>query len=186
MKISMGEKLKELRQQKQYTQENVANYIGKTKSFVCMYESDKRSPGKDTLVKLSALFGVSLDYLMGKEELTVSYRSVKEDIALDYKNYPIIPMYENADAFLNDDICGHASPNDLLPDHEDENEVFFIAVETSFGNGWALVTRNSQNDECNYLAGIKDGRVIIIPQSEKDTSEGINILGKVRSLTYLL
>lgn len=186
MKMSVGEKLKYLRQNKRYTQEEVANYIGKTKSFVCMYEADKRSPGKGTLMKLSKLFDVSLDYLMGEEKQKTYYNYVREDTALDYKYYPIIPMYENLQKFEIDDICGYASPKNLLPDHEDDNEVFYIAVETEMGRGWALVTRNSENEDSGHYVVAKDGTISIISREERAVFRDCIVIGKVRSLTYLL
>lgn len=186
MELSMGEKLKKLRQSNRYTQEYVANYIGRTKSFVCMYESDKRSPGKDTLIKLSRLFGVSLDYLIGKKDVRVNYSSLKEDTALDYKNYPIIPMYATVDEFMADEVCGHASPSDLLPDHDEDNEVFFIEVETATGVAWALVNRNSQNNKSEHYVAVKNGKTVIIPFAERCLYDDNDVLGTVRSLTYLL
>lgn len=185
MEISIGEKLKELRLKKQYTQEYVANYIGKTKSFVCMYEAAKRVPGRNTLVKLSQLFDVSLDYLIGQEQPQY-YSSLMEDTALDYKNYPIIPMYESVSDFFADEVCAHASPVNLLPDHEDENDVFYVALDTAQGRGWALVTRNSKDEDSEHYVAVKDGRAVIISKADKLLYNDDDILGKVRSITYLL
>lgn len=186
MEISIGEKLKELRQKKHYTQEYVANYIGRTKSFVCMYESAKRVPGRNTLIKLSQLFDVSLDYLIGQEQEHVYYNSLKEDTALDYKNYPIIPMYESVSDFFSDEVLAHASPANLLPDHEDENDVFYIALDTEQGRGWALVTRNSKNEDSEHYIAVKNGKAVIISKNDKIMYNDDDILGRVRSITYLL
>lgn len=186
MEMTIGEKLKNLRQNKRYTQEDVANYIGKTKSFVCMYESNKRNPGRSTLIKLSKLFGVSLDYIIGEDKQKVRYNSLREDTALDYKDYPIIPMYEDAKKLQSDDICGYAAPDTLLPDHGDENEVFFIAVYTEIGKGWALVTRNTKNEDSEHYVALKEGKTVIVSREERVSYSDDDVIGKVRSLTYLL
>lgn len=186
MELTVGEKLKELRQSKHYTQEYVASYIGRTKSFVCMYESDKRSPGKNTLIKLSQLFGVSLDYLLGKDDVRINYKSLREDTALEYKNYPIIPMYATVSDFVADEVYSHASPLNLLPDHDEDNEVFFIAIDTENGKGWALVVRNSKNNKGNHYVAVKNGKAVIISYAERCLYDDTDVLGTVRSLTYLL
>ena len=61
----MGEKLKTLRIEKKLTQKQVADRIGLAISAVSSYESGTRFPSYDTLVKLSRIFHVSTDYLLG-------------------------------------------------------------------------------------------------------------------------
>ena len=73
--VEFGEKLKELRMQAGLTQAQLAQRIGVTKSVVSFYELRERSPSPDVLMKLSAIFHVSTDYLLGvekKEMLDVS------------------------------------------------------------------------------------------------------------------
>lgn len=47
------------------TQQQLAERIGITKSVVSFYELKERSPSPDVLVKLSYIFHVSTDYLLG-------------------------------------------------------------------------------------------------------------------------
>lgn len=61
----MGEKLKSLRIEKNLTQKQVADRIGLAISAVSSYESGTRYPSYDVFVKLSRLFHVSTDYLLG-------------------------------------------------------------------------------------------------------------------------
>lgn len=61
----MGEKLKSLRIEKKLTQRQVADRIGLAISAVSSYESGARYPSYDTLIKLSRIFHVSTDYLLG-------------------------------------------------------------------------------------------------------------------------
>lgn len=63
--VNMGEKLKSLRVEKKLTQKQVANRIGLATSAVSSYESGSRYPSYDVLVKLSRIFHVSTDYLLG-------------------------------------------------------------------------------------------------------------------------
>ena len=61
----MGEKLKSLRLEKNLTQKQIADRIGLAVSAVSSYESGSRYPSYDVLVKLSRIFHVSTDYLLG-------------------------------------------------------------------------------------------------------------------------
>lgn len=63
--VNMGEKLKSLRLEKNLTQKQIADRIGLAISAVSSYESGSRYPSYDVLVKLSRIFHVSTDYLLG-------------------------------------------------------------------------------------------------------------------------
>ena len=60
--------IKELRLSSKYTQEDLAQKLKISKSTIGMYEQNRRSPDLDTLVKISKIFNVSTDYLLGLED----------------------------------------------------------------------------------------------------------------------
>jgi Predicted transcriptional regulators len=63
--MTMGDRLRALRLQRKISQGEVARYIGITRSAYSHYEINNRQPVYDTLIKLSAYFDVSLDYIIG-------------------------------------------------------------------------------------------------------------------------
>lgn len=63
--VDMGEKLKSLRIEKKLTQKQVSDRVGVAVSAISSYESGIRYPSYDTLIKLSRIFHVSTDYLLG-------------------------------------------------------------------------------------------------------------------------
>lgn len=65
--VDFGNKLKELRIQAGLTQNQLAQRMGITKSVVSYYELHERFPSPEVLVKLSSIFHVSTDYLLGIE-----------------------------------------------------------------------------------------------------------------------
>lgn len=69
MKKSLGNKIKELRKQKQLTQSELAAMLRISPSAVGMYEQGRREPDSETLLKLCDIFNVSSDYLLGKEDV---------------------------------------------------------------------------------------------------------------------
>lgn len=64
----MGEKLRSLRIENKLTQKQVADRIGLAISAVSSYEAGTRYPSYESLIKLSRMFHVSTDYLLGLTE----------------------------------------------------------------------------------------------------------------------
>ena len=64
----MGKKLRALRIENKLTQKQVANRIGLAISAISSYESGARYPSYEALIKLSRIFHVSTDYLLGLTE----------------------------------------------------------------------------------------------------------------------
>lgn len=56
---------KELREKNNLTMEQLASKLGITKSRVNMWENTGTVPRQDVLIKLSQLYGVSSDFLLG-------------------------------------------------------------------------------------------------------------------------
>ena len=69
VKLTIGERLKDLRVERKLTLEQLANEVGISKSSLGKYESDN---GKDispySILLLADYYGVSCDYLMGRTE----------------------------------------------------------------------------------------------------------------------
>lgn len=64
----IGERLRTLRKSKNMTQEQVAAYLNAAKSTVSQYENNVNEPDLMTIAKLADLFGVSVDYLLGRSD----------------------------------------------------------------------------------------------------------------------
>lgn len=69
MDIKIGERLKELRKSKGWTQVQVATKMGLTDSVISFYERQERAPSPEVLIKFAELYGVSTDYLLGVEKV---------------------------------------------------------------------------------------------------------------------
>lgn len=84
MKFSL--KLKELREKKGVSQRDVAEALKISKGSIGMWESTDRIPNAKQLNLLADFFGVSVDELLGRDEITPEERAAglshtrKEDI----------------------------------------------------------------------------------------------------------
>lgn len=63
------ENLKNIRKQRHKTQAEVAEILNVTVSTYGNYELGQRSPTPETLIKLAEYFGVSVDYLLGRDSI---------------------------------------------------------------------------------------------------------------------
>lgn len=83
--VDFGNTLKMLRTQSGFTQEQLSNRLGLTKSVISAYETGLRMPSYDVLIMIAKIFKVTTDYLLGlerKEEIDLSGLTVEEIIAL--------------------------------------------------------------------------------------------------------
>ena len=59
-------RIAELREGRQWTQEELSQSIGITRASLSHYEKNRRKPDFEILTKLADVFGVSIDYLIGR------------------------------------------------------------------------------------------------------------------------
>ena len=57
-------RIKELREENNLSQEELASELGLSKGIISLYEQGKRKPSLDVLIQLSDFFKVTLDYLL--------------------------------------------------------------------------------------------------------------------------
>lgn len=62
-------RIKLLREEFNYTQQDLANKLECSKSVIGLYESETRKPSMEVLIKLSEIFNCSIDYILGKSDI---------------------------------------------------------------------------------------------------------------------
>lgn len=83
--VNFGNTLKTLRIRHNFTQAQLAQRLGLTKSVISAYETGLRMPSYDVLIAISKLFKVSTDYLLGleqKQQIDLSGLTEEEVLAL--------------------------------------------------------------------------------------------------------
>lgn len=73
----MYNRLRELRQDKDLTQVQVANYLDMSQTGYSQYEIGKNDIPTKILIKLSLFYGVSVDYLLNITDETKPYKRAK-------------------------------------------------------------------------------------------------------------
>ena len=72
---NFGKKLRFLRKLKGYTQEQFAEILNTTRSCISNYELGNRQPDNETVSAVADFFYVSIDYLMGRSEVSFSVKT---------------------------------------------------------------------------------------------------------------
>jgi DNA-binding XRE family transcriptional regulator len=67
-KTTFGERLKQLRQELNLTQEALAEKLQTVRSTINKYEKNTRKPEYETLIKIADLFNTTTDYLLGRTD----------------------------------------------------------------------------------------------------------------------
>ena len=83
--VDFGITLKTLRTQNNYTQVQLPQKLGLTKSVISAYETGLRLPSYDVLINIAKIFKVSTDYLLGmdnRQEIDLSGLTPEEITAL--------------------------------------------------------------------------------------------------------
>lgn len=104
------ERLRLLRKKHGYTQVSLAQTIGVSKGTVAMWETGKRTPDFETLIRLSDLFDVRTDYILGKSNDSSSAKLSDDDIEqlgrweLESVYTDLMKLYLSLDSFGQKDV----------------------------------------------------------------------------------
>lgn len=87
--ITFGRRLKELREKKEMSQEELGRRFNLSQSTIAYYEMDKKQPSQNTLHKMADYFEVTTDYLLGRDlkiedKLIDPTEQVIREIAAEY------------------------------------------------------------------------------------------------------
>lgn len=78
--VLLGKKIKELRTKSKFTQLELAERLGVTKSSVVSYENDSRQPSYEVLIKMARIFNVSIDsLLLDRSGMTLEVNGLKRE-----------------------------------------------------------------------------------------------------------
>lgn len=88
-------KLKELRLERGLSQKQIADYLEVTPNIYSRYETGARQPSIETLMKLSAFFGKSIDFIVGNH--------IEADYSLSDYELELLTAAREADSRAKED-----------------------------------------------------------------------------------
>ena len=100
--VNIGSRIKELRTKRRMTQTEFAERLGVTKSSISSYENGSRLPSYDVLLKMSRIFKVSTDVLLGqvdKNHATLDISGLTNEQVIVLKD--LIENYRKTNVFTS-------------------------------------------------------------------------------------
>ena len=100
--VNIGSRIKELRTERRMTQTEFAERLGVTKSSISSYENGSRLPSYDVLLKMSRIFKVSPDVLLGqvdKNHATLDISGLTNEQVIVLKD--LIENYRKTNVFTS-------------------------------------------------------------------------------------
>lgn len=76
----MENRIRKLRESRSWTQEDLSKLMNVAKSTVAEWETDKKVPRPDKLVKLAQLFNTSVDYLLGNTDQIETVDQIVDEV----------------------------------------------------------------------------------------------------------
>lgn len=98
--MSFGKRLKELRERKSMTQQELADALKINRSRLSLYEIDDRQPDHQLTVEIANFFEVTTDYLLGRTDDPKGHKSTT--IAAHRLDDPTTQLPEEARKSLED------------------------------------------------------------------------------------
>lgn len=105
--------MRKLMDQKGTTQNELAEYLSKTRQSISYYCDGSSSPDWETIVKIADFFNVSTDYLLGRTEDPSRLPSIVDDLGLSLKAVDAIEQLEMYDTPNGQLQFGNASSHAL-------------------------------------------------------------------------
>lgn len=140
-------KVKELRKKNGYSQEKLASILNVHQTAISQWETGRTSPDIAIAEQIADLFGVTIGYVLGKEEQGINIENI---IPLKTKKIPLLgeiacgePIlaqeeygdFVTASADLNVDFCLKAKGDSMIGARIYDGDLVFIRKQPSVNNG---------------------------------------------------
>lgn len=153
-------RIKELRKNKGLSLKKLGEELGVAESTMSLYENEKRQVDYSTLIKLSNIFDVTIDYLLGNDDTKLPEGAIPVDVSTFIK----IPVYGEVSAgtgcFAENHIIGYEY---ISPDSISQYEEYFFlkvkgdSMEPQICNGdYALIQKQTSIDSGSIAVVIID------------------------------
>ena len=155
-------RIKNLREELNMTQQELADKLEGAKSTVAMYEKGNRKPSLEVLVKLSEIFDCSIDYLLGKTDVRKPIENINNP-----KKYYMCPVYGRISAgqpnWAEECIEGRLPVDIELMNIVNPEECFFLRVNGESMNkeiqngAYALIRKTDSVDDGDIAVVLVNG-----------------------------
>ena len=184
MDKKFGTILKNLREEINLSQQELADRLNVTRQTVSNYETNKRLPNKEMFEVIADFFNVDMDYLYGMSDVKNKYQSLINNSNIDLASIPgiILPVQMKRIPILGIIACG-----DPIFAQENYDGYFMIdknLPEADFilrAKGDSMIEANIFNGDLVFLKKTNDvdnGRIAAVLIDDEATLKRVNKDGK--------
>lgn len=155
---TFSERFRSLRNDRGWSQQQLADELGISKSSVNMYERGAREPGFETMEIIADLFNVDMDYLYGRSNIKLAQPVIikNNDFLTDPAHIPGLTPYHPSKRIP---ILGRVAAG--LPLLAEENIEGYTSID--FDDDEVYYALRVRGDSMNAV-GINDGDLVVVRQ----------------------
>ena len=201
----IGQRLKQLREEHELTQRDLANLLGVTPKAISFYELNEREPSNGFLVKISNYFHVSTDFLLGKSEenKTMDFPVISSNKTVRIAKFKKVPMlgyaaagepiedlnqdvtFFDIDGKYNVDFCITVDGDSMEGADIHSGDIVFVRKQEEVPNG-KIACVEIDNSKICLKRFYKTGETIMLVSENpkyspivltKDNCESVRVLG---------
>lgn len=148
-------RLKELRENAGWSQSDIATRLGIATSTIGMYEQGRRTPSPKILVKMSKIFNVSVEYILGESPKGVLLSGEKVS---DYESFELPEDYVATEMYkkLSSDEEGRKLLISMVKEKVDELNLPSLDVSTVKSIGKMMVSIKDEEIKKAKLEIVRD------------------------------
>lgn len=144
--------LKQERTRKGLTQKDVEQLTHINYKTLSGYENNVSEPNLETLKVLTDLYGVTTDYILGREELTV-HQALEDDAFLDFIAVWMDEVANEGATFLGENTTGIEKLHHFKSMNKEEQATYLSSMLTKIikGNGTFILERKKHSPQVTAI-----------------------------------
>lgn len=103
----IGETVKDLREQRGYTQKELAKALNITASCLSKYEKGRTQPSMEMLIQLADALNTTTDYLLGRNSFKLDYKSLKSSYYKETNGFAVMNDIMSLNTASRSNLVGH-------------------------------------------------------------------------------
>jgi transcriptional regulator, XRE family len=144
----LGTRIRYLRKEKGRNQEQLGKKMNLAKVTISQYENETRSPNPETINQFADLFGVSVDYLLGREEVEIK----------NVFKVPVLGSVPCGEPYIADEEI--LDWEEINPKLKDTGEYFGLrlrgnSMEPRFAEGDVVIVKKQSDIESGEIAIVR-------------------------------
>lgn len=168
----LGQRIRQLRNDNNWNQEELGKRMNLAKVTISQYENETRSPNPDIINQFADLFGVTVDYLLGRDNKKNNARADKYEV-------PVYRAVSCGNPFIADeDIIDFEEINPKLRSQGDHFGLRLKgrSMEPRFNEGDVVIVRKQSDVDSGAIAIVRVNGDEATMKIVKKSPEGITLI----------